>query len=90
MARVRIALDYWLYRADDVGAFLAFGTLRVLAVQVPEQEHQWKRERPDKRSNPSPDFEAASSTLSNSTGKIYRTDKSDQGYSVHDARSNAA
>jgi hypothetical protein len=62
----------------------------VLAAQVREQEHQRKRERPDKRSNPRLDLEAASSTLSNSTGKIDRNDKSDQGDDVHDASSNAA
>jgi hypothetical protein len=31
----------------------------VLAVQVRGQQHQRKRERPDNRSNPRPDFEAA-------------------------------
>jgi hypothetical protein len=62
----------------------------VLAAQVREQEHQRKRERPDKRSNPRLDLEAASSTLSNSTGKIDRNDKSDPGDDVHDASSNAA
>jgi hypothetical protein len=50
----------------------------VVAVQVREQEHQWKRERSDNRSNPRPDFEAASSTLGNSAGKIHRTDRSDR------------
>jgi hypothetical protein len=49
----------------------------VLAVQVREYEHQWKRERPDKRSNPRPHFETASSTLSNSTGKKDRNEKTD-------------
>jgi hypothetical protein len=62
----------------------------VAAMQVREQEHQRKRQRPDKRSNPRPDFEAASTTLCYSTGKIDRTDKHDQGDGVHDARSNAA
>jgi hypothetical protein len=50
----------------------------VVAVQVREQEHQWKRERSDNRSNPRPDFEAASSTLANSARKIHRTDRSDR------------
>src|ERR1700719_3424395 len=49
----------------------------VLAVQVREQEHQLKRQRPDKRSNPHPDYESASSTLSNSPGKIHRIDEAD-------------
>jgi hypothetical protein len=44
--------------------------LAVVAMQVREQEHQRQRERPDKRSNPRPDFEASSPTLGNSTGKI--------------------
>ncbi|MGA6939162.1 MAG: hypothetical protein WB041_27850, partial [Pseudolabrys sp.] len=52
----------------------ALGTVAVLAMQVWEQEHHWKRERPDKRSNPRPDFEGASATLSNSTSKVDRTD----------------
>ncbi|MGA8387043.1 MAG: hypothetical protein WB769_03815, partial [Pseudolabrys sp.] len=50
------------------------GTVAILAMQVREQEHQRKRERPDNCSNPRPDFERASPTLSNSTGKVDRTD----------------
>jgi hypothetical protein len=64
--------------------------LAVVAMQVREQEHQRQRQRPDKRGNPRPDFEAASPTLGNSTGKIDRNDESDQGNDVHEARSNAA
>jgi hypothetical protein len=67
---------------------LPSGRGAVLAMQVREQEYQWKRERPDKHSNPRPGFETASSTLGNSTGGIDRTDKNDQGDEVHDARSN--
>src|SRR5258706_10540728 len=47
-------------------------------VQVRQQEQQWKCQRPDKNpGNPRPVFEAASSTLRNSTGKINRADRSD-------------
>jgi hypothetical protein len=66
------------------------GMVAVLAMQVREQEYQWKRQRPDKRSNPGPGSEAASSMLSNSTGKIDRTDQRGNKIAVHDARSNAA
>src|SRR5674536_8344 len=52
------------------GPLGSLGMVAVLAAQVREQEHQRKRERPDKRSNPRTDLEAASSTLSNSTGNI--------------------
>ncbi|MGA7065720.1 MAG: hypothetical protein WB048_05240, partial [Pseudolabrys sp.] len=52
----------------------ALGAVAVLAMQVRKQEHNWKRERPDKRSNPRPDFDRASATLSNSTSKVDRTD----------------
>ena len=52
---------YRAYRLDKVA---------ILAMQVREQEHQRKRERPDNCSNPRPDFERASPTLSNSTGKV--------------------
>jgi hypothetical protein len=48
------------------------GIVDVLAVKTREQEQQWKRERPDSRGDPCPIFEAASSTLGNSTGKIDR------------------
>ena len=48
----------------------ALGVIAVLAVQVPEQEHQWKRERPEDHGSPCPDYEAASSPLGNSTGKM--------------------
>jgi hypothetical protein len=44
----------------------------VRAVRAWEQEHQWKRERPNSRGDPCPIFEAASSTLGNSTGEINR------------------
>jgi hypothetical protein len=66
------------------------GSGAILAMQVREQEYQWKRERPDNHGNPRPGFEAASSPLGNSTGRIDRTDKNDQGDGVHDAGSNAA
>src|SRR5258708_12569162 len=69
------------------------GVVTVPAAQVWEQEQQGKRERPDKRSNPRPDLKVAPSTLGHSAGNIHRSDrsdKSDQGNSVHDARSNAA
>ena len=56
----------------------ALGVIAVLAVQVPEQEHQWKRERPEDHGSPCPDYEAASSPLGNSTGKIDRGDRSDR------------
>jgi hypothetical protein len=54
------------------------GMVAVFAVQALEQIHQRKCERPDNRSNPRPNFEAASSTFSNSTGKIHRADRSDR------------
>src|ERR1700733_4857130 len=47
----------------------------VPAVQIREQQHQRKRQRPDKRGNPRPDFEAASPSLGNSAGKKDRNDK---------------
>ena len=85
--------------ADHVGGalfdFWPLGMVAVLAVQVREQEHQWKRQRPDNRSNPCPNFEAASSTLGNSTGKIDRNDKTDHhqregNIGAHSASSDAA
>ena len=52
-------------------AFAALGGMAdVHAAQVREQEHQRKRERTDKHSNPCPHFEAASPALGNSTGRI--------------------
>src|SRR6266702_5040965 len=66
------------------------GVVTALAVQVRKQEHQRKRERPDKGGNPRPAFEAASATLGNSSGKIHRSNKSDESDGVHDAGSNAA
>src|SRR5258708_4314027 len=49
----------------------------VVIVQVRQQKQQRKCQRPDKNpGNPRPVFEAASSTLRNSTG-INRTDRSD-------------
>jgi hypothetical protein len=95
------ASDYFTWTAlpiTSAGRFSPFGPLgmvAVLAVQVREQEHQWKRERPDNRSNPCPNFEAASSTLGNSTGKIDRNDKADHhqregNVAAHSASSDAA
>jgi hypothetical protein len=72
-------------------ALRGLGMLAVLATQVRQQEQQWKRQRPDKNpGNPCPVLEAASATLGSSAGKINRTDNSDQGNGVHDARSDAA
>jgi hypothetical protein len=48
----------------------ASGMADVLAAQVREQEHQRKRKRTDKHSNPCPHFEAAASALGNSTGRV--------------------
>jgi len=65
----------------------------VPAVQIREQQHQRKRQRPDKRGNPRPDFEAAASTLGHAAGKNDRNDrndKNDQRDGIHDARSHAA
>jgi hypothetical protein len=68
----------------------------LLAMQVREQEQQGKRQRPDNCGNPRPDYEMASSTLSNSTGKKHRTDPTDYQQCehnvlvAHDARSVAA
>src|ERR1700694_3393294 len=53
--------------------------IAVLAVQVRQQEQQWNRQRPENNpGNPCPAFEAASSTLGNSTGNINRADRSDR------------
>src|SRR5262245_54605059 len=69
--------------------------IAVLTVQVREQEYEWKCEWPDNRSNPSPNFKAASATLCNSTSQIDRAARNDhrqcQGYvGAHNASSNAA
>src|SRR5262245_639971 len=58
----------------------ALRTLTILAVQVREQEHQWKCKRSNNCSNPRPDFEGASSTLGNPAGKIDTTDKQREDY----------
>jgi hypothetical protein len=53
----------------------ALGAVAILAVQFREQEYQEKKpKRPNNHSNPCPDFEGSSSTLSNSAGKIDRAD----------------
>jgi hypothetical protein len=49
--------------------------MAILAVHSREQEHQWERERTEKRRNPCPAFDTASTTLGNSAGKIDRTNK---------------
>ena len=65
----------------SAGGLGAQSSIAILAVQVREQEHQWKRKRPNNRSNPRPDFEGASSTVSKSAGKIDRADHQQcQGY----------
>ena len=77
-------------------ALLALGVssvVTVLAVQVRKQEQQRKRERPDDRSNPRPDFDAAPSALSIVSGEIDRNDRTDHQQSeghIHDASSDAA
>jgi hypothetical protein len=52
------------HRCNEAGRD-ALGVIAVLAVQVPEQEHQWKRERPEDHGSPCPDYEVASSPLGN-------------------------
>jgi hypothetical protein len=61
-----------------------------LGMQVRKQEHQRKRKRPEDRRSPRPGGEAASSTFGNSTDQKNRSDKSNQGDGIHDARSFAA
>ena len=61
-----------------------------ITVPVRKQEHQWERERSDKRSDPPPISEAASATLGNQTDEVDRNNESDQGNDIHGARSNAA
>jgi hypothetical protein len=78
--RLRQPVPFGLF---DMSGFFqrgALGTLTILAVQVREQEHQWKRKRSNNRSNPRPDFEGTSSTLSNPAGKIDTTDKQRDDY----------
>jgi hypothetical protein len=75
-------------RASDKAT--SSGVFAVLAAQVWEQEHQWKRERPDERGDPRPDLEAASATLGQPAGKIDRTDQADDHQCVHAVSSDAA
>jgi hypothetical protein len=92
------------FRARGASRIGQLDKVAVLAVQVREKEHQGKRERPDNKSNPRPDFEAASSTLGDSTGDIGEPNRNldqpdrndhqqcdgEDNAGVHDARSNAA